>query len=109
MNLYGGIFDPEACKLRISELDSQIEGENFWVDKILAQEVMQERNRLKKNITDYGNIKSEVEEIISLIDMAKDEGVKDILSESNERLKEINITLKKKELEFLLCRRSRSQ
>ena len=102
MNLYGGIFDPEACKLRISELDSQIEGENFWVDKILAQEVMQERNRLKKNITDYGNIKSEVEEIISLIDMAKDEGVKDILSESNERLKEINITLKKKELEFLL-------
>jgi len=102
LNLYGGIFDPEACKLRISELDSQIEGENFWVDKILAQEVMQERNRLKKNITDYGNLKSEVEEIISLIDMAKDEGVKDILSESNERLKEINITLKKKELEFLL-------
>ena len=102
MNLYGGIFDPEACKLRISELDSQIEGENFWVDQILAQEVMQERNRLKKNITDYDNLKSEVEEIISLIDMAKEEGVKDILSESNERLKEINITLKKKELEFLL-------
>ena len=102
MNLYGGIFDPEACKLRISELDSQIEGKNFWVNQILAQEVMQERNRLKKNITDYGNLKSEVEEIISLIDMAKDEGVKDILSESNERLKEINITLKKKELEFLL-------
>ena len=102
MNLYGGIFDPEACKLRISELDSQIEGENFWVNQILAQEVMQERNRLKKNITDYDNLKSEVEEIISLIDMAKEEGVKDILSESNERLKEINITLKKKELEFLL-------
>ena len=102
MNLYGGIFDPEACKLRISELDSQIESENFWVDQILAQEVMQERNRLKKNITDYDNFKSEVEEIISLIDMAKKEGVKDILSESNERLKEINITLKKNELEFLL-------
>ena len=102
MNLYGGIFDPEACKLRISELDSQIEGENFWVDQILAQEVMQERNRLKINITDYDNLKSEVEEIISLIDIAKEEGVKDILSESNERLKEINITLKKKELEFLL-------
>ena len=102
MDLYGGIFDPESCKLRISELDSQIEGENFWVNKILAQEVMQERNRLKKNITDYDNLKSEVEEIISLIDMAKEEGVKDILSESNERLKEINITLKKNELEFLL-------
>ena len=102
MNLYGGIFDPEACKLRISELDSQIKGENFWVDQILAQEVMQERNRLKINITDYDNLKSEVEEIISLIDIAKEEGVKDILSESNERLKEINITLKKKELEFLL-------
>ena len=102
MNLYGGIFDPEACKLRISELDSQIEGKNFWVSKILAQEVMQERNRLKKNITDYDNLKSEVEEIISLIDMAKEEGVKDILSESNERLKKINITLKKNELEFLL-------
>ena len=102
MNLYGGIFDPEASKLRISELDSQIEGENFWVNQILAQEVMQERNRLKKNITDYDNLKSEVEEIISLIDMAKEEGVKDILSESNERLKEINITLKKNELEFLL-------
>ena len=102
MNLYGGIFDPEACKFRIGELDSQIEGENFWVNQILAQEVMQERNRLKKNITDYDNLKSEVEEIISLIDMAKEEGVKDILSESNERLKEINITLKKNELEFLL-------
>ena len=102
MNLYGGIFDPEACKLRISELDSQIEGENFWVNQILAQEVMQERNKLKKNITDYDNFKSEVEEIISFIDMAKEEGVKDILSESNERLKEINITLKKNELEFLL-------
>jgi len=102
LNLYGGIFDPESCKLRISELDSQIEGKNFWVNQILAQEVMQERNRLKKNITDYDNLKSEVEVIISLIDMAKEEGVKDILSESNERLKEINITLKKKELEFLL-------
>ena len=102
MNPCGGIFDPEACKLRISELDSQIEGKNFWVNQILAQEVMQERNRLKKNITDYDNLKSEVEEIISLIDMAKEEGVKDILSESNERLKEINITLKKKKLEFLL-------
>ena len=102
MSLYGGIFDPETCKFRISELDSQIEDKNFWVNQILAQEVMQERNRLKKNITDYDNLKSEVEEIISLIDMAKEEGVKDILSESNERLKEINITLKKKELEFLL-------
>ena len=102
MSLYGGIFDPDTRKLRISELDSQIEGENFWVNQILAQEVMQERNRLKKNITDYDNLKSEVEEIISLIDMAKEEGVKDIISESNERLKEINITLKKKELEFLL-------
>ena len=102
MSLYGGIFDPETCKFRISELDSQIEGKNFWVNQILAQEVMQERNRLKKNITDYDNLKSEVEEIISLIDMAKEEGVKDILSESNERLKEINIRLRKKELEFLL-------
>ena len=102
MSLYGGIFDPETCKFRISELDSQIEDKNFWVNQILAQEVMQERNRLKKNITDYDNLKSELEEIISLIDMAKEEGVKDILSESNERLKEINITLKKKKLEFLL-------
>ena len=93
MSLYGGIFDPEACKLIISELDSQIEGKNFWVNQILAQEVMQERNRLKTNITDYDNLKSEVEEIISLIDMAKKEGVNDILSESNERLKEINIIL----------------
>ena len=34
--------------------------------------------------------------------MAKEDGAKDILSESNERLKEINIRLRKKELEFLL-------
>ena len=86
----------------MKELDVQIEKESFWTDKIEAQKVMKERNSLGKKITDFESLKLEIDEIINLIELAREETDQDILIEGQNKLKEFESLIKKKELELLL-------
>ena len=86
----------------MKELDVQIEKESFWTDKIEAQKVMKERNSLEKKITDFESLKLEIDEIINLIELAREETDQDILVEGQNKLKEFESLIKKKELELLL-------
>jgi peptide chain release factor 2 len=66
------LIDPERAALRIQELDAEMNGTGFWDDQAHAAKVSSERNRTSKKIDGYGRLKSGVEDIQTLIEMAKE-------------------------------------
>ncbi len=66
------LVDPDRAKLRIEELDAEMNGSGFWDDQTHAAKVSSERNRTAKKLEGYGALKRGVEDITTLIEMAKE-------------------------------------
>ena len=66
------LVDPETAELRIQELDAEMNGSGFWDDQAHAAKVSSERNRTAKKLQGYGRLKQGVEDIETLIEMAKE-------------------------------------
>ena len=79
------LVDPERAQLRIEELDAEMNGGGFWDDQTHAAKVSSERNRTAKKIEGYNKLRSGVEDITTLIEMAKEVE----LSEQGELLDEL--------------------
>jgi peptide chain release factor 2 len=79
------LVDPERAQLRIEELDAEMNGGGFWDDQTHAAKVSSERNRTAKKIEGYRKLRSGVEDITTLIEMAKEVE----LSEQGELLDEL--------------------
>ena len=63
---------------------------------------MEERTILEKNISDYDFFKNEVSELISIIELAKEEKDQEFLFEAETKLIKLESMLRKKELELML-------
>ena len=66
------LVDPENAELRIQELDAEMNGSGFWDDQAHAAKVSSERNRTAKKLQGYARLKQGVEDIETLIEMAKE-------------------------------------
>jgi peptide chain release factor 2 len=66
------LVDPETAELRIQELDAEMNGSGFWDDQAHAAKVSSERNRTAKKLEGYARLKSGVEDIETLVEMAKE-------------------------------------
>ena len=100
--IYGGLFDPDVKKKRISELESEMNQPNFWDDKSHSEEVLSEINLLKSKIIDIEKLKKNIEsnvEILNLIKDSSDTEMLDIIVNDIDTIKE---TLNNVELELLL-------
>lgn len=94
--IYGGHFDPNVKKERISELENLMNNPNFWNDKEKSEEIVSELNSLKSRINNVETLKNNIDSNLELIDLLKD--TKD--SEIVEMLKK-DIDLIKERLELL--------
>jgi peptide chain release factor 2 len=66
------LVDPERAELRIQELDAEMNGSGFWDDQSHAAKVSSERNRTAKKLDGYARLKGGVEDIQTLVAMAKE-------------------------------------
>ena len=100
--IYGGHFDPDNKKERISELESIMNQPNFWDDKKNSEEVLSELNLLKDKIKIIEELKINIDSNLELAKMLKnnnDLDMQKILEDDIEVLKE---KLDNVELELLL-------
>ena len=68
---FGGLFDPEAKKKRISELEEQINKPNFW-DSNNSSDILSELNSLKSKLKDIEELKTSIDSNIELANMMND-------------------------------------
>ncbi len=63
-----------AAKERYDALQEEIAKEGFWDDLEHSQKVLQESKSLENKITDYHKMQTELEDIITLIELSLEEG-----------------------------------
>jgi peptide chain release factor 2 len=66
------LVDPERSALRIEELDAEMNGSGFWDDSKHAAKVSSERNRTAKKVDAFKKLEAKVDDIGTLIEMAKE-------------------------------------
>ena len=102
--IYGGHFDPDVKKKRISELENEMNSANFWDDKKNSEEVLNEVNNLKSKLSKVEKLKNQIESNLEILDFIKkdfDEEMKNLVESSIDK---INEEIKKVELELLLSK-----
>ncbi|NFP70363.1 peptide chain release factor 2 [Clostridium sporogenes] len=89
----GESLDIEKLKNSISELQNKMQNPNFWDDIKEAQKITSEEKYLKDKLIKYNDLKSTIEDIISLCEMLSDDDDdmgKEILSEYKNIKEEID-------------------
>ncbi|MCW2922918.1 MAG: peptide chain release factor 2, partial [Thermoleophilia bacterium] len=66
------LVDPEAAALRIEELDAEMNSSGFWDDSTAAAKVSSERNRTAKKVAGFRKLEGGIEDVTTLIEMAKE-------------------------------------
>jgi peptide chain release factor 2 len=70
----GGIFDVDKKRARIEELNLKAAAGDFWNDNEAAQEVLKERSRLEKVVSEILGMGRELSEFQELVSLAEAEG-----------------------------------
>ena len=103
----GGLFDLEAKKNEINNLESKINEPNFWDDINKANEVNKSLSGLKKIVDLFTTISEELTYYKELIDISSEEEIKEIISnieKSQKQIEDLEInTLLNKEYDKCNC------
>ena len=99
MKRSGGIFDIQAKRARIAELDEKSNHPEFWNDNIKAKQILKERDvllALVKRFEDQARVLADVE---AILDLASEGGESEDLT--NEAMRELgSVSLAIDQLEF---------
>src|SRR5206468_3325482 len=98
----GGIFDIDAARRRLDELNAQAEDPNLWNDNQRAQRVMQERTALEDQLTAIGRIEQELEDNVGMVELGEAEKDKAVVSDAEEALRRLKADVARREMEALL-------
>jgi len=83
-------------------LRSRAEAPDFWNDSQAAQKLMREKARLERGIESYRRVERDLDDTLSLIEMAEAERDTSILAEAEANLAKLRDESAKRELESLL-------
>jgi peptide chain release factor 2 len=98
----GGLFDLNAKKARIAELDEQMSAPTFWDDQNAAQVVINEANGLKEQVNEFEELASSYEDLEIAHELVKEEADADMQKELVKDTKELIAKLNDFELQLLL-------
>lgn len=96
----GGIFDLENKKLKIENIEKQLQDENIWNNINKANKLNNELVNIKKTVENYQILHNKIENSISLLEMLTNED-KDELKEIETEIPNIETELNKLEIETL--------
>ena len=89
-------------KLKIEELEAVSAKDGFWEDLENSQKVLQEIKQLKDKVAGFEGLKSEWEDMSTLVELAIDEDDESLLSEIEAGYKKLETDLENMRLETLL-------
>jgi peptide chain release factor 2 len=101
LNELGEALDIEGKSAEIKDLEAVTSEQGFWDDQDKAQKILQKITGLKNSVDNYKNLKSSVEDIETLLEMALDENDESMESEISSMFKDLEKSLDRLEIEVL--------
>jgi peptide chain release factor 2 len=98
----GGIFDWDRAVYRLDELNAKVEEPDFWSNAAKAQTLMKERTHLAEAIGATRKLEGELDDALTLVELADAEGDAAALDEGRTHLNALQARAKQLELESLL-------
>ena len=83
---WGIHFDLAHKKLRITEINRIMEEADFWDDVDKSHKIMKELTKIKGTVEEYNRLKSEYDDVATLIQMGYEENDESLLPEIEESL-----------------------
>lgn len=81
MRASGGLFDLDALDERIAENEQRMAEPNFWNDNEQAQKIINENNGLKEKRDTFVNLRDQIADLQTSIELLEDESDPDLLAE----------------------------
>ena len=88
MTILGGIFDSEALRAEIADLERRSADPNLWNDREEAERVMTELKRKKDRLEPWEELRSQVSDLEELLELAVEEGGGSLESEIRKSLEQ---------------------
>ena len=98
-----GLFDLEASRKRLLELESLSESPDLWNDQQKAQNLMREKSVLDSNLANYDKLNQSLKDNIDLAGLAEMEGDNALLDNIESELKQLSKIAGKFETECLFA------
>jgi peptide chain release factor 2 len=96
----GGVFDIPGKKMRLAELDQQVQQADFWEDPQRAQKIMQEASLLRDKIEVWDTIGRRCQDTLDLYGMAEEDRA--LLEELTEEAGVLAAELDRREFELAM-------
>ncbi len=75
-----------AEKTRLADLEQQTYADNFWGDQENSMKVNQEISRLRKKLEPWNSLEREIDDAMTLLEIAQEEGDSSVLAEIEEQI-----------------------
>ncbi|MBP2078920.1 peptide chain release factor 2 [Oceanobacillus polygoni] len=102
MKTLGGLFDLEAKKARIAELEMRMADPNFWNDQDSAQKTINEANGLKSYVNSFEEMEERWENMEVSYELVKEENDQELFDDLQEELAGFISDVNEFELQMLL-------
>ena len=99
--IYGGCFDPEVKNSRLLELQSIMNGDNFWDDRQSSEKIIVEYNEINTLLEKVKKLKEDISFHLNNLKNEKD-NLDDVLVFASEEAASISKELEELELQILL-------
>ena len=97
LEIRNGIFDVASKESRLQEISKQLSSEDVWSDLDLSQKLSKEKASIEKSLTLFLNTEIQVNDNLSLLDMAEEESDLETINEKKINPSDtINMELLKK-------------
>jgi peptide chain release factor 2 len=98
----GGIFDLDAKRKRIEELERLAADPKFWEDQDRARSLLQEKSEVERDVRFFDEIRAAIEEAEVLLELSREEQDAETGREAAERVEALHGRLEEAELRRLL-------
>ena len=91
-----------SARVRLEELNAEVENPSLWNDPARARKLMRERQALSDSIEFLESMERELADNLGLIELGEEEGDEEVVREAESSLDGLKIIAEKKEIEALL-------
>lgn len=102
MKTLGGHFDVDGKKEQLSKLESELNNPSIWEDTKKANDLSMEVANIKKEIDEYDDMISSINNNLEILDLLKSNEDEELLSSSLKELEDLRLRVKQYEVKSLL-------
>ncbi|RYB02175.1 peptide chain release factor 2 [Lichenibacterium ramalinae] len=95
-------LDVDTATRRLAELNAKSEDPALWNDAAAAQKVMRERTELEDRLGGVARLERELEDAVTLVELAEDEDDAEVEREAVNQLKALRTEAERRQVESLL-------